>query len=106
MGRQAQRRRALRRLSASEVTESPWPCSDPACAGCELTATEWRDIQRRIFAGEDVYVVDHTGGFYPVILEHVTSGPTGMTEMLGLVKQDAREGRKMHSHTLRTRPRS
>ena len=73
--------------------------------GCQLSQEDWREIQERIFAGEDVYVFDHEGGAYPVFLKHVTSGPGGLTEMLGLVKVDARSNRGTHSHTLVTRSR-
>src|ERR1700738_240449 len=104
--KQALWRRAVRRLlRGSEVTESAWPCSDPECVGCQLSQEDWSEIQARLFAGEDVYVFDHEGWAYPVYLKHVTSGPDGLTEMLGLVKLDARSAPETHSHTLVTKAR-
>jgi hypothetical protein len=94
----------------SELTEGPWPCEDPGCLACQLTAAQWEDIHVRVFErGEDVYIVDDRGALYPLELRHVTTGPNGMNEMLGMVKDDARaaarDGHVDHSHTSHMKPR-
>ena len=104
------RRRPSGERPWSELTAAPWPCEDPECIGCQLTPEQMEEIHVRIFEhGEDVYLIDDKGYWYPVELRHVTTGPDGMSEMLGLVKADARtaarEGRTYHSHTAHLKPR-
>lgn len=94
----------------SEPAVGPWPCEDPDCLACELTPQQWEEILVRVFDhGEDIYLIDDKGYLYPLELRHLTVGPNGMNEMLGLVKQEeraaAREGRAHHSHTARMKPR-
>lgn len=94
----------------SELIVGPWPCEDPGCLACELTPQQWEEILVRVFEhGEDIYLIDDTGGWYPLELRHVTDGPNGMNKMLRLVKGDARaaarDGRAHHSHTAHMKPR-
>ena len=94
----------------SELTVGSWPCEDRDCLACELTPQQWEEILVRVFQhGEDIYLIDDKGGWYPLELSHVTVGRDGMSEMLGLVKRDARfaarEDRAYHSHTSHLKPR-
>ncbi len=94
----------------SELTVGPWPCEDRDCLACELTPQQWEEILARVFEhGEDIYLIDDTGGWYPLELRHITDGPSGMNEMLRLVKGDARatarDGPAHHSHTAHMKPR-
>lgn len=96
-------------LPAVDVTEGAWPGEDPECLMCQLTPEEREEVERRTLEGEDMYLIDDKGHWYPVELRHVAVGPKGLNEMLGLVKQDARaaarEGRADHSHTSVMKPR-
>jgi hypothetical protein len=92
-----------------DVSEGAWPCEDPSCLACELTPEDWHAVMQLVLEGKDVYIVSDQGFLYPLELRHMTSGQSGMTDMLRRVKRDARlderTGRTHHSHTTRLRLR-
>lgn len=106
MPRKTGPKRGRKPLPAYDVTVAPWPVADPICLLCELTPEQWSDVHRMIFdERKDVFIVDHRGYLYPVELRHVTTGPRGLSQMLGRVKRDARREGHSHSHTSLMRPR-
>ena len=110
VGRQRKRKLDRRRSPAFELrAAAAWPTEEPGCLACEMTPEQWEDVMRLVFEGKDVWIQDEKGYWYPLELQHMTTGPSGMTEMLGLVKQDAREdarnGHAHHSHTTHMKPR-
>jgi len=99
-------KRGRKSLPAHDLTVAPWPVADPACLLCELTTEQWSDVHRMIFEErKDVFIVDDHGYLYPVELRHVTTGPSGLSQMLRRVKRDARRESRSHSHTSLMRPR-
>lgn len=94
-------------LADADLSEGPWPGEDPECLMCQLAPEEREEIHRRVLEGEDMYLIDDQGFWYPVLLRYVTDGPgsDGLPKMLGLVKGDVRRTGHDHSHTARLRAR-
>lgn len=97
---ESQRRRPL---ADADLTEGAWPGEDPECLMCQLAPEEREEIHRRVLEGEDMYLIDDQGFWYPVLLRYITvgAGDDGLPKMLGLVKTDVRRTGHDHSHTAR-----